>query len=81
MIAVAINNIRSILESQVQGEIKVSVSHYDTLYIQIIHRGSTWNFTIDNISSQLHYGLTTEEICNICMRKYKSYIFTLFLKN
>lgn len=81
MIAVAINNIRSFLESKVQGIISIRVSSYDVLYIQIEYLGVKFLCTFEDIINQLHRGLTTQEICDTCLRKYTRYICNTFIKN
>jgi hypothetical protein len=82
MIAIAISNIRNILENKVTGKVSVKVSQYDVLYIQIINDNiPVWNFYIKDITYLLHQGTTTEYICNKCISNYKTFIFNIFLKN
>jgi hypothetical protein len=82
MITIAIVNIRSNIESKVQGKVEVRVSHYDVLYVQIITPYMPpYNWYIKDITDLLYRGTTTDFICNLCLTAYKKYILSNFLKN
>lgn len=81
MIGIMINNVKTAIKDLVQGEVIVKVSSYDVLYIAIINQGQRWNFSMSEITDQLICGVTSKEIVDFCMKAYKRYIWSLYLKN
>jgi hypothetical protein len=79
MIGIVIRTLKEKLSAVVHGVVTVSVN-YDTLYITIVRYNSVWTHSISNITDNLHAGLTTDYIQYCCMKEYRKYISTLFLK-
>lgn len=82
MIAIAIVKIRDELQSKLIGLVEVKVSSRDVLYVSItVPNLPTWNWYIEEITEQLHAGVTCNQIVEWCVRAYTRHICSMFIKN
>lgn len=81
MISIAIIKVRTALQEAVKGEVQVKVSFNDVMYVSIIQNGQRWNWYIEELTEQLHAGVTAQQITDWCLKAYRRYIFSLYLKN